>query len=86
MFDDLKKDKKDVDFKVSCIGAIECALDKSVGLKNSKANERIQLTALREGTGTILLKAKASNYTYEDSYEISIRTNHQMNTRLIRIR
>lgn len=75
MFDDLKKDKKDVDFKVSCIGAIECALDKSVVLKNSKANERIQLTALSEGTGTILLKAKASNYTYEDSYEIKVLPN-----------
>uniref|UniRef100_UPI00402AF647 hypothetical protein n=1 Tax=Succinivibrio sp. TaxID=2053619 RepID=UPI00402AF647 len=64
MFEDLKKDKKDVDFKVSCTGTIECALDKSVGLENSKANERLQLTALSEGSGTIILKAKASKYSY----------------------
>lgn len=75
LFDDLIKDKKDVSFKVTCTGALECSLDKSVALDKNKAHENLKLKALNEGVGTVSLKVKSGDYTYDDSYEIDVLPN-----------
>lgn len=75
LFDDLVKDKKDVSFKVTCTGALECSLDKSIALDKSKAHESLKLKALNEGVGTVSLKVKSGSYTYDDSYEVDVLPN-----------
>lgn len=72
LFDDLTKDKKDVNFKLSCTGAVDCSLDKTVSLDLGKAVQNIKLIAQKEGTGTLSLKVTSGSYSYDDSYEIEV--------------
>lgn len=75
LFDDLKKDKKTVDFKVTCTGEIACALDRKLPLDEGKATENLKLTALGEGTGTVSVSSVSGNYSYNKNYRIEVLPN-----------